>query len=193
MQTSPVITEEDIQKLSSSESFQRGEEYYSQGALSELVRQENVLRGYCEGSSYEPYRVTATLSERGIAHTGCTCPYDWGGICKHRVALLLAWVYEPESFESIPPLDELLVGRSKEELVLLIKEMIKRSPELARILELPVQPDRQMPLDLEAFRRQIGYALRQGGRYDDDYPDSDTVATELSSGSSAFCVMTSLA
>src|SRR5262245_63667896 len=76
------ITETDIQRLSQAESFQRGESYYNQGALSELVRQGNELRGYYEGSNYEPYRVAITLSEQGISHTSCTCPYNWGGICK---------------------------------------------------------------------------------------------------------------
>ncbi|MFQ5611684.1 MAG: SWIM zinc finger domain-containing protein, partial [Anaerolineae bacterium] len=151
------------------------------GALFEPVRQGNELRGYCEGSGYEPYRVSTTLGPAGVEAADCTCPYDWGGICKHIVALLLAWVHEPESFHAIPPLDELLAGRSQEELIALIKEMLKRQPDLVRLLELPVQPDRPRgaPLDLDAFRRQIGYALRRS--YDDyGYPRSREVATELS-------------
>ena len=147
------------------------------GALFDLVRQGNELRAYCEGSSYESYRVSATWDKQGLDSTHCTCPYDWGGLCKHRVALLLAWVHEPESFQAIAPLDELLADRSKDELILLIKEMLKRQPDLARLLELPVQPDRQIPLDLDAFRRQINYALRQHDYY--DYPDASSTAGEL--------------
>jgi uncharacterized Zn finger protein len=169
----PTVTEADIRRLSSEQSFERGTDYYHHGALFELVRQGNELRAYCEGSSYEPYRVSATLGAQGIESTHCTCPYDWGGICKHRVALLLAWMHEPESFHTIPPLDELLAERSKEDLIALIKEMLKREPALVRVLELPVQPERQTPLDVDAFRRQIGYALRH------DFPDSEDLATEL--------------
>jgi uncharacterized Zn finger protein len=169
----PTVTEADIRRLSSEQSFERGTDYYHHGALFELVRQGNELRAYCEGSSYEPYRVSAMLGMQGIESTRCTCPYDWGGICKHRVALLLAWMHEPESFHTIPPLDELLAERSKEDLIALIKEMLKREPDLVRVLELPVQPERQTPLDVDALRRQIGYALRH------DFPDSEDLATEL--------------
>jgi tetratricopeptide (TPR) repeat protein len=172
-ETIPEITEADIQRLGSERSFQRGQSYYRSGALFEPVRQGNELRGYCEGSSYEPYRVSARLGAQGIEHTSCTCPYDWGGLCKHRIALLLTWVHEPDSFHIVSPPDEILANRSKEALIALIKEMLKREPDLVRLLELPVQPNRHTPLELEAFRRQISYALRH------DYPEADQVATEL--------------
>jgi uncharacterized Zn finger protein len=171
------ITEADIKQLSNEQSFSRGKSYYRGGAILEPVRQGNELRAYCEGSEYQPYRVSATLGPNGIAGAHCTCPYDWGGLCKHTIALLLAWVHEPESFNKISPTEELLANRSKEELIVLIKEMLKREPDLARLLELPVQPDRQTPLDLEAFRKQISYALRQHDYY--DYPNAGATATEL--------------
>jgi uncharacterized Zn finger protein len=172
-ETLPTISEADIRRLSSEQSFERGSGYYYHGALFELVRQGNELRAYCQGSSYEPYRVSVTLGARGVESTHCTCPYDWGGVCKHIVALLLAWMHKPESFHTIPPLDELLAERSKEELITLIKEMLKREPDLVRVLELPVQPDRQAPLDVDAFRRQISYALRH------EFPEPEDLATEL--------------
>lgn len=65
-----------------------------------------------------------------------------GGLCKHRIALLLAWVREPESFREIQPLDDLLRQRSQEDLIQLIKDMLKRQPDLLRLVELPVQPSR---------------------------------------------------
>ena len=111
------------------------------------------------GSEYEPYRVTITLGPAGIAHTRCTCPYDWGGICKHIVATLLTWVHEPDSFRILAPIDDLLAERGKEDLIALIKEMIARQPDLARLLDLPLHPDSPVPFDLAAFSKQIGYAL----------------------------------
>jgi len=178
-ETLPTITEADIQRLSTEQSFERGRSYYRGGALFELVQQGNELRAYCEGSSYDAYRVSAQLGRQGIESTRCTCPYDWGGICKHLVALLLTWAHEPEIFHATPPLGEMLANRSQEELIALIKEMLKREPDLMRLLELPIQPDRQTPLSLDAFRRQISYALNR----EDDYygsPDPEAVATELS-------------
>ncbi len=56
-------------------------------------------------------------------------------------------------------LDELLAQRSKENLIALIKEMIALQPDLARLLHLPLRPDSAVPLDLEAVRKQVDYAL----------------------------------
>jgi uncharacterized Zn finger protein len=168
------ITEADVRRLASEQSFNRGASYYRSGTIFEPVRQGNELRAYCHGSSYEPYRVSATLGPQGVATTHCTCPYDWGGICKHMVALLLTWVHEPEAFQAVAPLEEALAGRSKEELIALIQEMLKREPDLVRLLELPVRPDRQAPLDLDVFRRQINYALRR------EYSDVGELGIELS-------------
>lgn len=174
----PPISESDIKHLSNEQSFQRGTNYYSGGALFDLVRQGNELRAYCEGSSYETYRISVELGTQGVESIHCTCPYDWGGICKHSVALLLTWVRKPDSFHTVQPLDEMLANRTKEELIILIKEMLKRAPDLTRLLELSVQPDRQTPLNLDAFRRQIDYALHLND--DCDYRGAQAVATELS-------------
>ncbi|MFQ5433607.1 MAG: SWIM zinc finger domain-containing protein [Anaerolineae bacterium] len=52
-----------------------------------------------EGSSYEPYQVQITLNDAGIETTFCSCPYDWGGICKHLVATLLVLIHDGEKIE----------------------------------------------------------------------------------------------
>jgi uncharacterized Zn finger protein len=159
----PRLTEAHVRELASEKSFERGEDYYRDGAVLEPVRQVSELRAQCQGSDYEPYQVSATLTERGIAETSCTCPYDYGGICKHIVALLLTYVREPQAFRSIPPLATLLAGRSQEELIALIGEMIKREPELLSLIELFVATEQVRqgePLDVTAFRRQVRRALR---------------------------------
>jgi uncharacterized Zn finger protein len=159
----PHLTEAHIHKLASGPSFERGETYYHDGAIIDPVRQARDLRAQCEGSDYEPYQVSATLTKGGIGETSCTCPYDYGGICKHIVALLLTYVHEPQSFRSIPPLATLLAGRSQEELIALIGEMIKNEPELLSLVELSVateQATQGKPLDVAAYRRQTRRALR---------------------------------
>jgi len=169
----PSVTKADVCGLATEQSFDRGINYYHSGAIFEPVRQGNELRACCQGSSYEPYRVTATLGPQGIMDAHCTCPYDWGGVCKHIVALLLSWIHAPETFHTVAPLEEMLAGRSREELVSLIKEMLKRERDLIRLLELPLQSGRETPLDPDAFRRQIDYALRR------EFPDAEGLATEL--------------
>jgi uncharacterized Zn finger protein len=161
----PRLTEAHIHNLANESSFERGQNYYRDGAVFGAVRQGMELRAQCEGSEYEPYQVSATLTENGITETSCTCPYDYGGICKHIVALLLTYVHEPQSFHSIPPLTELLAEHSREELITLIGEMVKREPELLSLVELSVAAEQARggeTLDVEAYRRQARNALRRG-------------------------------
>ncbi|HET90512.1 MAG TPA: hypothetical protein ENN99_07220 [Chloroflexi bacterium] len=163
------LTESDIRSHTDPASFRRGVEYYQRGAIFDAVRQGDELRAECAGSQYEPYRVSVSLDQRGIAGYRCSCPR--GGFCKHIVALLLTWVHEPGAFDVIPPLDELLAERSREELVALVKEMIGRRPELARLLELPLGPVDARPLDPEPFRKQVRRALTRD--------DAEAIGREL--------------
>jgi uncharacterized Zn finger protein len=148
---SPTLTEAHIRKLASAQSFARGNSYFHQGTILEPTRQGNVLRAWCEGSAYEPYQLSVTLTTKGIGKTSCTCPYDWGGLCKHVVALLLTYVHTPEVFRVIPPLDALLAQRSKADLIALIGTLLEREPSLLAILphtsvepvNIPQQPRRQ--------------------------------------------------
>jgi uncharacterized Zn finger protein len=159
----PPLTEAHIRNLATAPSFERGQAYYRDGAVLDLICQESRLRAQCEGSDYEPYQVSATLAKGGITETSCTCPYDYGGICKHIVALLLTYIHKPKSFRFIPSLGKLLAGRSQEELITLIGEMIKIEPELLSLVELSIATEeaRQgQPLDVTAYRRQARRALR---------------------------------
>src|SRR5574341_1665968 len=113
----PRLTEAQVRQLGSQQSFERGKSYYRDGAILEPVRQGLELRAQCEGSEDEPYAVNATLEDHGIAAVSCTCPYDWGGACKHIVALLLMYVYEPQALRVIPPLETLLPKSSREQLI----------------------------------------------------------------------------
>ncbi|RME98415.1 MAG: hypothetical protein D6768_17375 [Chloroflexi bacterium] len=174
----PRITEKTIRGLSSEKSFDRGMRYFKQGAVFDLVQQENTLRGNCAGSGYEPYRVSATLGANDVESTTCTCPYDWGGICKHTVALLLHWVHQPDDFLEMASLDDVLAGKNRDELAAAVKDMVNYDPDLMRFLEMAVQPGRKTPINLEAFKRQIDYALRQAD-YDDYYYGAQSVAREL--------------
>jgi uncharacterized Zn finger protein len=161
-----ILKEEDVERLATEQSFDKGWDYYRSGAIIEPIRQGNTIRAYCEGSQYEPYRVSATMGDKGIIETDCSCPYDWGGICKHIVALLLMWIHEPEAFEVIQPVEKLLTEYTKEDLLELIQKMLEQEPELVRLIELSAPHVRSTPVDIGTYRRQISYVLR-----DDDSED----------------------
>src|SRR5680860_29367 len=56
---------------------------------SKLISNSNDFFEFsCIGSSPEPYTITIELGKNNIKTTSCTCPYDYGGICKHTIASL---------------------------------------------------------------------------------------------------------
>ncbi len=134
----PVITEKLIRRLASGESFQRGREYFQSGAVTNLTKRGDRLLADVEGSSYEPYRVEIILDAGGMASAECTCPYDWGGACKHIVAVLLAYINQPEQVEERPPLDALLADLTPNQLRSILSTLAEQQPGLTEVIEAQV-------------------------------------------------------
>ncbi len=156
----PKLTESQINSLASGQSFERGKSYYRNGAITEPVRQGMELRGECEGSEDEPYEVIATLNKDGVAAYSCTCPYDHGGICKHLVALLLTYIHAPNSFTTLDKLQSGLNQYSKEELIQLIGDLVKREPKLKSVVQLSqAAPRAGKPMNVAAYRAQAKRAM----------------------------------
>lgn len=159
----PQLTEAKIRALASAQSFERGLSYYQDGAIVEPVSQGMELRAECAGSEYEPYQISVTLDAKGIAETSCTCPYDWGGICKHIVALLLTYVRQPQAFRALQPLDKMLADKSRDELILIIEALLRHKPELMSVVELTTttqQVKQGKPLNASAYRTQARRAMQ---------------------------------
>jgi hypothetical protein len=76
--------------------------------LENLQRDGWTLTGNCWGDlnpvtrDRRYYHLTVTLTPKGISGQKCTCS-DFRGrrLCKHLVALLLAWVHEPQRFKVV--------------------------------------------------------------------------------------------
>ncbi|TMC14998.1 MAG: hypothetical protein E6J34_23085 [Chloroflexi bacterium] len=90
----PSLSERDIRRLVSEQSFKRGEGYFDEGLVSNERQRGNELLAQCLGG--EMYHITITFDEEGVDVTDCTCPL--GGSCKHVVAVLLTWLHKPERF-----------------------------------------------------------------------------------------------
>jgi len=82
-----IPTIEQIRKLCTESSFERGIEYFRQGSVRDLEQFGNRITATVAGTS--DYEVTICMDKEGV-ESSCTCPYDWGGYCKHIVATLLA-------------------------------------------------------------------------------------------------------
>jgi len=129
------LTEKTIRQYSSAQSFQRGSDYYHEGAVTSLVRRGVVLQAEVEGSEVLPYLVCCTFDSDEDLTATCTCPYDWGGWCKHIVATCLACIHQPEMIEERPPLDSQLASLKRDQLQLLLLKLAEQEPSLVGTIE----------------------------------------------------------
>jgi len=123
----PHLTEADIRARCTEASFERGWSYYTGGAVRQRTRLDDGIETRVAGT--HTYRVTVREAP-GRLITFCTCPYNWGGDCKHIVATLLAWLHEPESFHAPADLQAALTARGKEELVAILTDICAVYPHL---------------------------------------------------------------
>ncbi|MCX6056498.1 MAG: SWIM zinc finger family protein [Chloroflexi bacterium] len=142
------ITESALKSLSSPESFARGHALYQSDAVFDTFRQDTILTGKCEGSGAPFYQLHVQLLDEGdIQEASCTCPYDWGGYCKHIIALILTYIYNPDAFIEQKNLEELLGQLDKAALVHLITKMVDKNPDLVSGLQtaIPAASARSQP------------------------------------------------
>ncbi|MEF8783935.1 MAG: SWIM zinc finger family protein [Haloarculaceae archaeon] len=186
----PPLTEATIGELARAKSYQRGQSYYEQGAVSDVVRRGKRVRAEVEGSRYQPYTVIIEFDDAGVARTDCSCPYDHGGICKHRVAVLLTCLRDSDDLRTRPPLPELLAEADRETLEGLLIELAEDRPELADRIETRLETtavaeeaatEASISVNLDSIRRQAEHALPKPGQrgHTDAYAEAQRMAEEL--------------
>jgi len=123
----------------------RGKQYHLNGRVVALERAgEREWTAEVEGT--HRYTTQVELRSEGEFSCACTCPYDWGPVCKHVIAVLFAIecahpeVFTDESIQ-IPP--------SRSEQVRTILEGLSHEA-LVDILVRLAEDDRQISLDLRA-------------------------------------------
>ena len=98
----PEFDDSTIRALATSTSYDRGEEYMAYGVVHNLVLEGETYRAHVYGSSRYTVRV---WDDEGDVEASCTCPYDWGGVCKHIVAVMLTILEQEEEGETITRVD----------------------------------------------------------------------------------------
>lgn len=180
----PLISEATLQKHAAPNSVSRGEDYFRQRAVIDLVQRGSQIQAQVEGTEVTPYRVTLQTDAGGITQARCTCPYDYEGWCKHIVATILTCLRQPESLEFRPTLTQLLNRLNPEQTQQLVQELVTKHPELIEavdryvlLLSHPQPPTkdrkkRRSTLDVTLFRRQVKHILQEGLRWlEDGYED----------------------
>jgi uncharacterized Zn finger protein len=160
MSAIPHIKQSDVRNWTDEVYFQRGQNYYKQGAIYDQRKQGMTLKSKCAGSQAPFYRQEVLFNSKEIESAECSCPVGEGGHCKHTVALLLTWVHDPNSFQEGESLDVVLEKRSKGELIAIIKEMLEQEPDLESLLELPLAEGDSQPLNIKAIRLQANRAFQ---------------------------------
>lgn len=186
----PTLTEAAIRELARSKSYNRGESYYERGAVATVVSRGNRLRRDVRGSQPRPYSVTIDFDEAGVAATDCSCPYDHGGICKHRVAVLLTYVRDSDRIVHEQPISDRIGRADRETLEDVLVELVESRPELAQWIETRLQTSEvadvsatstTVSVDLDSIRRQAEHALPKPGQrgHNDAYAEARRMAEEL--------------
>ena len=129
-----AITEKTIRDKVQDSSFQRGERYYDHGMVDYVIRRGDRLFAKVHGSEELPYD-TAVFLNGDTFTASCTCPYDWGGYCKHIVAVALTHLRDADSIEQRPPLEQTLSAMNADELRALALRMVERDPRMANVID----------------------------------------------------------
>ncbi|MGB8645334.1 MAG: SWIM zinc finger family protein [Anaerolineae bacterium] len=160
----PKLSESIIRAASTPSSFERGQNLDHSHAISNAAIQGNLLLGNCEGTQEPYYQVRVELDEGGIRTAQCTCAYEYGGLCKHTVALLLTYVHQPKQFVVRQDPAELLAALDHDELVALMTRLVRERPELYDWIEVAIaapatagqgKKKRRKKVDTEVYRRQV--------------------------------------
>lgn len=178
----PGLSDTIIRAQATDSSYQRGRDYYRNGAVSNLVQRGNVLHAEVEGSDYAPYQITIAFDGGGFHATSCTCPYDYGGWCKHIVAVALTCLHQPQAVENRQPLEALLTDLTRDQLLHLLQRLLTDDPGLVEVVEQevaqfqqaqpqvarsltvaapapPPAPPRRTAVDAQSYRRQVSHLL----------------------------------
>ena len=170
MKAIPKLTESDIRSLATDQSWARGEDYFYGNSVENIVWRDGLLTAEVEGSEYEPYIVQVSFDQDKIHSTACTCPYDWGGDCKHIIAVLLYLCHRRDEIERRPALIEMIASLPREQLVEILLDLSITYPAIVDDIEqsLPlIVADKSTSstsappaIDAHLLRRQIKAELR---------------------------------
>ena len=130
--TIPNLTRDKIKAHTSGGSYERGQEYFSKGAVRSLKRTgDNSLKAQVQGSDVHPYLVTIRFDENNIRKVQCTCPYHEGSWCKHIVAVLLKTLATDEvPLDESAEVSDLVNDLNRTELVRLLERLVEDNPDL---------------------------------------------------------------
>lgn len=149
----------------------RGKDYYRAGQVESIEWDGCHVTAEVSGSDVEPYLVEIDFTKDGkVADWSCDCPYDWGDVCKHTVAVLLDIQAKPP--EKTPKkaagkktdIRALVEKASKEQLAALILEHCQEDRRFQgqAVLELSTSGEQELAAVEALIKASIRANKRQG-------------------------------
>ncbi len=166
----PEFNEETILALANGTSYSKGVGYARRGAIQKLVLEGETYRAKVQGYLLYDVRI---WEQEGDIGTSCTCPFDWGGICKHVVAVMVRLLAMQNSGQAVatvnPPvgltvdsrasLDDLLKSTSHAQLKSFIRQQATEFPKLVSNLRVFAQGTKQTDKNSEDYRLEVAATL----------------------------------
>lgn len=162
----PRLDETAVRQLATNHAFSRGRDYYESGWVMSLIRRGHTFYAEIQGNDYDPYEVTFTFNNEGLATTHCSCPYAWDGACMHVVAALLTYIHKPETIEERPTIETLLDSLEPGQLKGLLQQLATNQPGIIHFIEgqishLFTTPEPvPEPVDLPAISSENSFTLK---------------------------------
>jgi len=119
------------------EVYQRGLEYYNDGAVREIIKSDHMMRAFVSGSQLQKYTVRINFDANGITATSCSCPYE-GSNCKHIVATLFECLNQPETVLQTNAIIDSLTQLNESQLRTLIVTLAGHNPDLYQQLMIEI-------------------------------------------------------
>jgi len=109
---------------------ERGLDYYRSGDVKKLEKVgENEFSAVVFGS--EKYSVYVKINGDAIVEHECDCPYDWGNVCKHEVAVFYA-IRNGNFTDTSDKLNSLLANLHESALRKFVSNLLKKDSQFRR-------------------------------------------------------------
>ncbi len=184
------ITIKNLRTLAGGRSYERGEEYFEEGAVGPVSENSDVISAKVHGSRTYNVRLEVIEGKTGESRLdySCTCPVGRDGcFCKHCVALGLAWLEKSNDLreadtgtasssagrKSISDADIRiwLEAQETETILDLLMARVSVDGPLRDELVLKISKENEIGIDLSTYRKGLRTAFHTGGivDYDDMY------------------------
>ena len=150
-----AFTEDLAFSIAKFSSFEKGKAYFEDGLVSKLRNEEEECTATVRGT--EPYHVQLRFDHGELTYF-CSCPYDFGGACKHVVAAILAFASDKsfvhpgaDSPREGSKIRRLLSQSSHGDLQKFLLKLFKRKPELEEDLNIFLAGPKETPVSISDY------------------------------------------